>query len=80
MGDLRGRSAGSVVAYVRLLWMRNNCPSAVRHCQIHVRNDRHDRDASGDGEGKRENYSYPFHDRVPFSPAISLCQNQQGTP
>jgi hypothetical protein len=49
------RSAGSVVAYVRVLWMRNNCPGAIRHCQIHVRNDRHDRNASGDGEGQGEN-------------------------
>jgi hypothetical protein len=49
--------------------MRNNCPSAIRHCLIRVRNDRHDRHATGERESQRENYSYLFHDRVPFSPA-----------
>lgn len=68
-------STGSLVAYVRLLWMRNNCPGAARHCQIHVRKESHDRNASGDGEGQGENLSYLFHGRVP-SLSCLFCQNR----
>ena len=44
--------------------MHDNCARAIR-----MRDDRHDRHASGERKGQRENQSYLFHGHVPFSPA-----------